>query len=50
MTDEEEVARLIRQIIEGLEHIHGKGMIHRDLKPSNMYVEGKDKVRKERRR
>jgi serine/threonine protein kinase len=29
--DEEEVTRLFRQIVEGLEHIHGKGMIHRNI-------------------
>lgn len=29
---------LIIQILRGLEHAHGKGVIHRDLKPENVFV------------
>ncbi len=30
--------RLFRQILEGLSHIHGLGVIHRDLKPENVFI------------
>lgn len=30
--------RLIRQIIETVAYIHGKGVVHRDLKPSNIMI------------
>ncbi len=29
---------LVLQIIRGLEHAHGRGVIHRDLKPQNIFV------------
>lgn len=37
--DPEEVWRLLRQILEGLVHIHSHGIIHRDLKPENIFVD-----------
>ncbi len=42
----EEVARLMVQIAEAMEHAHLHGIIHRDLKPSNILVmlDGKAKV------
>ena len=31
--------RYVRQITEGLAHIHGLGIIHRDLKPDNVFLD-----------
>lgn len=31
--------RYVRQITEGLAHIHGLGIIHRDLKPDNIFLD-----------
>ena len=31
--------RLLRQVVEGLAHIHGHGIIHRDLKPENIFID-----------
>lgn len=31
--------QLFRQIVEGLNHIHGHGIIHRDCKPENIFVD-----------
>lgn len=31
--------RLLRQITEGLAHIHSHGIIHRDLKPDNVFID-----------
>lgn len=35
----ERIIHLVRQILQGLEHAHGAGLVHRDLKPDNVIVE-----------
>jgi translation initiation factor 2-alpha kinase 4 len=37
--DNEEIWRLFRRTVEGLQHIHGHGIIHRDLKPDNIFID-----------
>ena len=34
----EEVAILVSQVAEALDHAHGQGIIHRDIKPANLLV------------
>ncbi|MBV8214958.1 MAG: serine/threonine protein kinase [Verrucomicrobia bacterium] len=36
--DKEKALRLVRQVNEGLEQLHGAGVQHRDLKPANILV------------
>lgn len=35
----EESWQMLRQILEGLAHIHSHGIIHRDLKPDNVFID-----------
>lgn len=39
MSDHRTVARIVRDLAEGLEHAHSRGVLHRDLKPSNVLVD-----------
>ncbi|EPS68608.1 hypothetical protein M569_06160, partial [Genlisea aurea] len=34
-----------RQIVEGLAHIHGQGIIHRDLNPNNIFFDARNDIK-----
>ncbi|KAL9587779.1 MAG: hypothetical protein Q9212_000071 [Teloschistes hypoglaucus] len=41
----DEVWRYLRQILQGLSHIHSASIVHRDLKPENVFIDAKSNVR-----
>ncbi|KAL9162457.1 hypothetical protein ABFS82_07G090900 [Erythranthe guttata] len=43
--DKELAWHLFRQIVEGLAHIHGQGIIHRDLTPSNIFFDARNDIK-----
>jgi serine/threonine protein kinase len=45
LRDEDEIWRIFRQIVEGLNHIHSQGIIHRDLKPENIFLDASGAVK-----
>ncbi|GAM17325.1 hypothetical protein SAMD00019534_005000 [Acytostelium subglobosum LB1] len=42
---EDEIWRIFRQMVEGLDHIHSQGIIHRDLKPANIFIDNDENVK-----
>lgn len=43
--DKELAWHLFRQIVEGLGHIHGQGIIHRDLTPNNIFFDARNDIK-----
>ncbi|CAG8962148.1 hypothetical protein HYFRA_00005194 [Hymenoscyphus fraxineus] len=43
--EDDEIWRLLRQILEGLVHIHGLNIVHRDLKPENIFIDSTSSVK-----
>lgn len=43
--DKENAWLLFRQIVEGLRHIHGQGIIHRDLTPNNIFFDARGDIK-----
>ncbi|KAI5664083.1 hypothetical protein M9H77_23406 [Catharanthus roseus] len=43
--DKEFAWHLFRQIVEGLAHIHGQGIIHRDLTPNNIFFDARNDIK-----
>ncbi|CAI5949576.1 unnamed protein product [Closterium sp. NIES-65] len=37
--------RVVRQVVEGLLHVHGQGIIHRDLTPNNLFVDPRGDIK-----
>eukprot|EP00854_Cymbomonas_tetramitiformis_P001432 gene1432-2051_t len=44
-SDPEAFWHILRQILEGLRHIHSQGIVHRDLKPTNVFIDSAGAVK-----
>ncbi|MBQ9212646.1 MAG: serine/threonine protein kinase, partial [Bacteroidales bacterium] len=42
INSDEEKRNILRQILDGLQYIHSKGLVHRDLKPENIMIADKN--------
>ena len=43
--DEDRAWAWMRQVLEGLAHIHAQGIAHRDLKPGNIFVDARGQLK-----
>ncbi|KAL2612674.1 hypothetical protein R1flu_024366 [Riccia fluitans] len=43
--NKDEIWRIFRQLVEGLAHIHGQGIIHRDLNPNNIFFDARGDIK-----
>ncbi|MGH8743419.1 MAG: protein kinase domain-containing protein [Burkholderiales bacterium] len=40
-----EVGEIIRQLLDGIGHAHGEGVVHRDIKPSNIMINNDGRIK-----
>ena len=42
---EDEIRKIIRQIVLGIDYLHNNGVIHRDIKPDNILFDDNNKIK-----
>ncbi|KAL1519285.1 hypothetical protein AB1Y20_022814 [Prymnesium parvum] len=42
---DEQIWRILRQLLGGLQHVHSQGIIHRDLKPKNIFIDFAENIK-----